>query len=279
MRKVFLTHPALRATVRAAMSEILPPQTHTQHRLAVRRHHPRPVRGGRDADARRPGDGAEAEPAAGLAAQHHQEVRGSGAAGQGGSAAAASPPRLPRPAPEPTPHPPRPRQPEMPRQFLWVVRLLGVEATGCANQLDYLLKDPEMQALLRDAPQVGRHPAAAVSEAGTKARPRPVAAAAAPSAPGQAAPSRTGPRRTGPNRTGRKAVPKASAPHRGAHAKTEVDLPRHGVEEVGRFLVSRADPKTDLTGPPAQARPYRCVYDTYSRGSPAKVRPKPSDDR
>ncbi len=68
-------------------------------------------------------------------------------------------PRAPRPAPgrpEPTPHPPRPRQPEMPRQFLWVVRLLGVEATGCANQLDYLLKDPEMQALLRDAPQVGR---------------------------------------------------------------------------------------------------------------------------
>ena len=48
---------------------------------------------------------------------------------------------------------PRPR---LPSQKAWLVRALGWEAAGYGSQLEALLAEPEMQALLGSVPAVGR---------------------------------------------------------------------------------------------------------------------------
>ncbi len=61
---------------------------------------------------------------------------------------------LPDPAHAPPPKPPRVRE-RLPRQLAWLVGMLGWEA-AYGSELQYLLKLPEMHALIRAAPQVGR---------------------------------------------------------------------------------------------------------------------------
>ncbi len=129
----------------------------------------------------------------------------------------------------------------------WLRGMLGWEA-AYGSELQYLLKLPEMHALIRAAPQVGRllrplcRMLGVVPDPAILPPPPKRTRRTAPSAPDR----RIGPDPAAPVPTEPAAKPmrKASAPHRGAHAKTEVDLPRHGVEEVGRFLAPRADPKT-----------------------------------
>ena len=63
--------------------------------------------------------------------------------------AAASRPRSPRPAAT--------RPPPLPRDFGWLVRLVGHEAAGGASQLRHLLTEPDMAALIAASPrQTGR---------------------------------------------------------------------------------------------------------------------------
>jgi hypothetical protein len=50
------------------------------------------------------------------------------------------------------PHPPQ----RLPNRFAWLVRLAGSEAACFAGQMQHLLSDPEMVALLSAAPQMGR---------------------------------------------------------------------------------------------------------------------------
>ena len=59
----------------------------------------------------------------------------------------------PRPAataPQPRPRPPSP----LPGDFAWLVRLVGIDAAAGASQLQYLLAEPEMAALIEAAPQM-----------------------------------------------------------------------------------------------------------------------------
>jgi len=65
-------------------------------------------------------------------------------------------PRAPRPPAEP-PVPKKPRKPSLlPRGKIWLVRLFGWHIGGHACQLETLLKDPDMAALIAAAPQLGR---------------------------------------------------------------------------------------------------------------------------
>ena len=55
----------------------------------------------------------------------------------------------------PRPRSPRPPSPRLPRRFAWLIRL--IPAVAChRSQLQHLLSDPEMAALLSAAPQMGR---------------------------------------------------------------------------------------------------------------------------
>jgi hypothetical protein len=51
--------------------------------------------------------------------------------------------------------PPRERQPRLPQNFAWLIRLVP-EAACFGSQLQHLLSQPEMAALLETAPQAGR---------------------------------------------------------------------------------------------------------------------------
>ncbi len=62
-------------------------------------------------------------------------------------------PRLRRP--ESGRRPPRGRQPRLPEGFAWLIRLVP-QAAGYAGQVQALLSDPQMAALLEAAPQAGR---------------------------------------------------------------------------------------------------------------------------
>ena len=57
------------------------------------------------------------------------------------------------------PRPPRaraPRKPRLPQGFAWVIRLVPYTAAGSASQLQHLLAEPDMAALIAAAPSVGR---------------------------------------------------------------------------------------------------------------------------
>lgn len=73
-------------------------------------------------------------------------------AARAGASTPASP-RL-RPTRPPPPRPARPRQ-RLPERFAWLVRLVP-EAACFGSQLQHLLADPELVALLETAPQAGR---------------------------------------------------------------------------------------------------------------------------
>ncbi len=62
--------------------------------------------------------------------------------------------RAPRRRPA-TPRPPRPPPRRLPRGFAWLMRPVP-EAASAASQLQYLLAEPEMTALIAAAPQAGR---------------------------------------------------------------------------------------------------------------------------
>lgn len=70
------------------------------------------------------------------------------------------PPRPERPAPAPHPASPRPtraphRPPTMPHGARWLIRLLP-DTAASLSQLEALLREPEMAALLADDPRLGR---------------------------------------------------------------------------------------------------------------------------
>jgi hypothetical protein len=71
-------------------------------------------------------------------------------------------PRTPRPAAAPpdAPQDPLPRAPRkpspLPRGKAWLVALVGYQAAGCGSQLQHLIADPGMQALLAATPRMGR---------------------------------------------------------------------------------------------------------------------------
>ena len=129
--------------------------------------------------------------------------------GAGVPPAASRRPATPRPARPPPPRLPPPRlppprlpPPRLPRGFAWLVRLVPATASG-GSQLQYLLAEPEMAALLAAAPQAGRILRPLCRMLGVrpppallKPRPPARAPAAAPSCP--TAPNRTPPAASSP---------------------------------------------------------------------------------
>jgi hypothetical protein len=74
---------------------------------------------------------------------------------------ASPPPREAPPPEEPgdhNPDPKPPRQPErlLPRKFGWLIRFVPYEAACFGSQLQHLMSQPEMMALIEAAPQAGR---------------------------------------------------------------------------------------------------------------------------
>jgi hypothetical protein len=71
-------------------------------------------------------------------------------------------PRAPKPrAPFPAAESPAPAKPPrkkrlLPNAEMWLVKLLGWHVGGLGSQLEHLLKDPDMAALIAAAPQLGR---------------------------------------------------------------------------------------------------------------------------
>ncbi len=66
-------------------------------------------------------------------------------------------PRAPLPAGEPPVSAKPPRQKRLlPRGEMWLVKLLGWQIGNLGSQLEDLLKDPDMAALIAAAPQLGR---------------------------------------------------------------------------------------------------------------------------
>jgi hypothetical protein len=58
--------------------------------------------------------------------------------------------------PAPDPKPPRQRDRLLPQQFGWLIRFVPYEAASFGSQLQHLLSQPEMVALIEAAPQAGR---------------------------------------------------------------------------------------------------------------------------
>lgn len=69
---------------------------------------------------------------------------------------AGRPSRPRRPAAPRPPRPRAPRTPRLPRGFAWVIRLVPYAAAGSASQLQHLLAEPDMAALIAAAPTAGR---------------------------------------------------------------------------------------------------------------------------
>lgn len=118
-------------------------------------------------------------------------------------------PRTPRPR-GPRPHRSRPPRPPLPRGKAWLVRLVPELAACAGSQLQYLLTEPDMQALAAADPRIGRllrplchmlglapPPEIAKPPPAPRARPeRPASLEAPPAAASQAAPP--SPRRPAP---------------------------------------------------------------------------------
>jgi hypothetical protein len=69
---------------------------------------------------------------------------------------APSPGEAPPGRPTPDPKPPRQRERLLPQKFGWLIRFVPYEAACFGSQLQHLLCQPEMVALLEAAPQAGR---------------------------------------------------------------------------------------------------------------------------
>ena len=102
-------------------------------------------------------------------------------------------PRVARRRPA-SPRPARPRPPRLPAGFAWLPRLVP-QTTAGASQLQYLLLDPEMAALIEAAPQAARILRPLCRMLGVRPtpnllrpRPAPPAAPSRPAASGRALP-------------------------------------------------------------------------------------------